>query len=127
MKDDAASLVELSLEEKRALLAERLRKKARAPKHLPMSFAQQRLWFLDQVQPGSTLYNIPGLVPLRGALDSGALRKALNEIVRRHEVLRTTFAQVNEQPVQVVAPSAELDLCVEDLRALTEEERRAAV
>lgn len=125
MKDDAASLVELSPTEKRMLLAQRLKAKASAPKPFPMSFAQQRLWFLDQMQPGSTLYNIPGVVRLRGKLHLAALRKALNEIVRRHEVLRTTFDMLNEQPVQIVAPPVGTELPVVDLCELPEDERQA--
>jgi amino acid adenylation domain-containing protein len=119
--NDGASSVRLSLEEKRALLAARLKSKLRAAKYFPMSFAQQRLWFLDQIQPGSPLYNIPSVVPLRGTLNLVALQKALNEVVRRHEVMRTTFARVNEQPMQVIAPSASPVLSVADLRELAED------
>jgi len=58
---------------------------------LPLSFAQQRLWFLDQLEPGSSAYNIPESLRLRGELDQDALERMLTEIVRRHEVLRTSF------------------------------------
>ncbi|MBW4563379.1 MAG: amino acid adenylation domain-containing protein [Mojavia pulchra JT2-VF2] len=69
----------------------------------PLSFSQQRLWFLDQLIPNSPIYNIPGAVQFHGRLDRVALEKSFNEIVRRHEILRTTFAIVDGQPVQAVA------------------------
>ena len=71
---------------------------------LPLSFAQERLWFLDRLEPGSAVYNIPVALRLGGALDAAALERALGEIVRRHEALRTTFAEVDGAPVQVIAP-----------------------
>ncbi|MFP2935072.1 condensation domain-containing protein, partial [Pyxidicoccus sp. 3LG] len=66
---------------------------------LPLSFAQQRLWFLDRLQPGSPFYNMPGVLWLEGTLDVGAMERALTGLVRRHEVLRTTF---EEGPVQLI-------------------------
>ncbi|OUL30717.1 hypothetical protein BV372_21625 [Nostoc sp. T09] len=70
----------------------------------PLSSSQQRLWFLDQLIPNSPIYNIPGVVQFHGRLDRVALEESFNEIVRRHEVLRTTFAMIaNGQPVQAVA------------------------
>ncbi|RKH77400.1 amino acid adenylation domain-containing protein, partial [Corallococcus sp. AB045] len=71
---------------------------------LPLSFAQQRLWFIDQLQPGTSLYNVPMAVRLEGALDVAVLERALREVVRRHEVLRTTFREDEAGPVQVVSP-----------------------
>src|SRR5437868_1292513 len=94
---------------------------------LPLSFAQQRLWFLDQLQPDNPFYNISRGLRLRGALDVNALEQALNEIVRRHEVLRTTFATVDDHPVQVIAPSLRVDLPVTDLSSLSESQREAEV
>ncbi|HQC96507.1 MAG TPA: amino acid adenylation domain-containing protein [Aquabacterium sp.] len=82
---------------------------------LPLSFAQQRLWFIDHFEGGSATYNIASAVRLSGRLDGGTLARALNEIVRRHEVLRTTFTAVDGTPFQVVAPSLTLDLPVKDL------------
>ncbi|QEH34735.1 Linear gramicidin synthase subunit B [Aquisphaera giovannonii] len=82
---------------------------------LPASFAQQRLWYLDQLQPGDASYNIPMAVRLEGALDVPALSKALAEIVRRHETLRTTFAAIEGVPHQQIAEAAELPLEVEPL------------
>src|SRR6185295_19500629 len=92
----------------------------RSGEPLPLSFAQQRLWFLDQLEPGSPAYNIPAAVRFEGPLDLGLLRAAFGEIVRRHEVLRTTFAVVGGQPRQVVhaAPEAVSILPEIDLRAL---------
>jgi amino acid adenylation domain-containing protein len=88
---------------------------------LPLSFAQQRLWFLDQVAPGDTAYNVPVAVRLEGRLEVGALAAALTEIVRRHEVLRTTFADQDGEPVQVIAAPGPFPLPVIDLAALPEE------
>ncbi|HLL47781.1 MAG TPA: condensation domain-containing protein, partial [Longimicrobiaceae bacterium] len=85
---------------------------------LPLSFAQQRLWVVDQLQPGSAAYNMPSALRLRGALDVGALRASLDELVRRHETLRTTFAESGGVPVQVVHPPARVPLPALDLEAL---------
>src|SRR5262249_20460746 len=70
---------------------------------LPLSFAQQRLWFLDQLETGSSSYNMPAAVRLKGVLDADALEQSFREIVRRHETLRTTFRMVNGRPVQVIS------------------------
>src|SRR5436305_6310171 len=70
----------------------------------PLSFAQQRLWFIDRLRPGNPSYNVPTAVRFQGALDTAALAAALIEVVRRHESLRTTFSEVAGEPVQVVAP-----------------------
>src|SRR5258707_6083816 len=80
---------------------------------LPVSFAQQRLWFIDQLEPGSTAYNIPIGVRLKGRLEGEVCRRAVSEIVRRHEVLRTSYRAVEGVPVQVIA--AELPAVVEEV------------
>jgi amino acid adenylation domain-containing protein len=85
---------------------------------LPLSFAQQRLWFLDQLAPGSAAYNIPVAIELTGDLKLAVLAAALAEVVRRHEALRTTFQVVDGEQVQVVAARAELGPSVIDLRSL---------
>ena len=90
---------------------------------LPLSFAQQRLWFLDQLEPNNPLYNVPRTIRLTGTLQADALEKALNEIVRRHETLRTSFTTVNDEPVQVIAPSLAAPLALTDLTSLPESER----
>src|SRR5690349_5635030 len=81
----------------------------------PMSFAQQRLWFLDQFEPGNTLYNIVWPMRLRGRVDVAALEKSIDEIVRRHEVLRATFTTIDDKPVQVIQPSLTIAFTKRDL------------
>ncbi|HKV34449.1 MAG TPA: amino acid adenylation domain-containing protein [Pyrinomonadaceae bacterium] len=88
-----------------------------------LSFAQQRLWFLDQLEPGLVAYNVPAAVRLVGKLDVAILNWSLNEIVQRHESLRTTFDSVAGQPLQLVAPSFELSIPVVDLSGLSDESR----
>ena len=85
---------------------------------LPLSFAQQRLWFLDQLEPNSSSYNIPLIHRLRGPLNLAALEWSLQEIVRRHEALRTTFHMLNDEPVQAIAEEAHLTISVTDLSRL---------
>jgi amino acid adenylation domain-containing protein len=85
---------------------------------LPLSFAQQQLWFADQVEPGGAAYNVPEAMRLKGKLDSGALHSAVNEIVRRHEILRTTFVAENGEPTQLIRDAVRVDLPVEDLRGM---------
>jgi acyl carrier protein len=98
---------------------------ARVPRDqaLPLSFAQQRLWFLDQLEPNNPLYNVPHIARLSGRLNIPVLEKTLNEIVRRHETLRTRFESVGDQPVQVIAPSLTLPFTIVDLTATPEGER----
>lgn len=92
---------------------------------LPLSFAQQRLWFLDQFEPDSAFYNIAIPVRWPGPCDANALEGAFNDLIERHETLRTTFDIVNAEPVQMIAPSYQLSLVVHDLRNLPAEERMA--
>ncbi|MCL4850895.1 MAG: amino acid adenylation domain-containing protein, partial [Bryobacteraceae bacterium] len=91
----------------------------------PLSFAQQRLWFLDQLAPGSSFYNVPAAVPLRMPLNATLLERSLNEIIRRHEVLRTRFVTVDGQPVQVIAEALAVEVPLVDLRHFPEGERQA--
>jgi amino acid adenylation domain-containing protein len=84
----------------------------------PLSFAQQRLWFVQQMDPVSSAYNMPMAFRLSGRLDVAALEWTLNEILRRHEILRTTFDVLDQQPVQLVAPSQTLKLSVTNLGSL---------
>jgi amino acid adenylation domain-containing protein len=94
---------------------------------LPLSYAQQRLWFLEQLEPGGSTYNVPVGVRLSGQLKVRALEETLSEVVRRHEVLRTRFAEEGGRAVQVVGEAAEVRLVVEELDGLSEEEREAEV
>ncbi|HEY3581710.1 MAG TPA: condensation domain-containing protein, partial [Pyrinomonadaceae bacterium] len=85
---------------------------------LPLSFAQQRLWFLDQLEPGKATYNCPAAVRFIGPLNLAALRQSFNEVVRRHEVLRARFRARDGSPVQIIAPSLQVPLPVIDLSGL---------
>ncbi|HSK78869.1 MAG TPA: amino acid adenylation domain-containing protein, partial [Thermoanaerobaculia bacterium] len=89
---------------------------------IPLSFAQQRLWFLDRLEPGSPLYSIPAAVELTGRMDRAALAAALSEVVRRHEALRTTFSEVAGEPVQVVGEPDVFALPLVDLQGVPAEE-----
>jgi amino acid adenylation domain-containing protein len=93
----------------------------------PASCSQQRLWFLDHLQPGSAAYNLPRAVRLEGPLDAAALERAFAEVVARHEALRTTFASEDGVAVQVVAPAPATRLPVEDLSSWPEGEREPAL
>jgi amino acid adenylation domain-containing protein len=95
---------------------------------LPLSFAQERLWFLDQMEPGSTAYNVPSVLRLVGALDAAAMERALGELISRHESLRTVFATgPDSTPVQVIHPAGTFTLPVIDLSTVAEEARDEAV
>jgi amino acid adenylation domain-containing protein len=89
----------------------------------PVSFSQRRLWFLDRLEPGSAAYNLPFAVRLLGPLSAEALARAFTGIVRRHEPLRTAFAEEGGEPVQVIAPPAPVPLPVADLAGLPPERR----
>jgi NRPS condensation-like uncharacterized protein len=94
---------------------------------LPLSFAQQRLWFIDRLEPNNPFYNIPAAVRLSGALDIEAFERTLTEVVRRHEVLRTHFADGGGKLGQVISPAAGLSMPVIDLTALEETKRETEV
>jgi amino acid adenylation domain-containing protein len=96
-------------------------------KNLPLSFAQTRLWFLEQLEPGNVIYNIPTAMRLSGKLNIAALQQTFNEIVRRHEVLRTTFAIVEGQPVQMTTPNLTLTFPIVNLQEVPEIEREVEV
>ncbi|HEX2095477.1 MAG TPA: condensation domain-containing protein, partial [Longimicrobiaceae bacterium] len=105
-------------EARRQLLEQLLRKKVARATHFPLSFAQQRLWFLDQMEPGSSDFNLHRAIRVRGPLDARALQSAVTELERRHEALRTTFRQVDGEPVQVIAAPAPAHVPVVELRGL---------
>jgi amino acid adenylation domain-containing protein len=135
MSQQPKDLEKLSPAEKRALLDKLLREKAEkankaqtiqpAPRTGPLwaSFAQEQLWFAEQMQPGA--YNVANPLRLKGTLDVGALERALGELQRRHEVLRTTFTAVDGKPAQVIAPPTPVRLAVVDLSGLSPQEREA--
>jgi len=104
---------------------ERLERRPRVA--LPLSFAQQRLWFLDKLTSRLPTYNIPKAFRIRGALDAAALRRSMEAIVDRHEVLRATFPNRDGRPITVIAPPGPIELSVIDLQGLpaAERERRA--
>jgi amino acid adenylation domain-containing protein len=90
---------------------------------IPLSLAQQRLWFLYQMEPQSSAYNIPLALEFRGVVDVSALQKAIAEIVHRHEALRTNFEVVENKPYQIIQPTVTISLPIIDLKALSETER----
>ena len=136
MKDFNERVANLSAE-KRALLEAHLKSEEgnaeraipRRPDFAPapLSFAQQRMWFMDQLQPGNPAYNRSTHIHLRGALNIAVFDNSLNEIVRRHEILRTSFLATDGQPVQAVASSLTLSLPVIDLGSLPAHEQQAEV
>lgn len=93
----------------------------------PLSFSQRQLWFLDQLEPGNAFYNVPTAVTLKGTLEVPLLERALNQLIQRHEILRTTFCSVDGEPRQVVYPAMPLALQVADLRDLPAAEREQQV
>src|SRR3982074_1298401 len=89
----------------------------------PLSPAQERIWRADRQNPGNPAYNCAFRWSLKGPLDSSILERAFNEIVCRHEILRATFTQIDMDPVQLIAPSADLKIEINDLRSVPEAER----
>ena len=121
---------------KRAALLEAVRRKAPASASArvarregsapaPLSFSQRRLWFLSRLEPDNAAYNMRAAVRIAGRLDVAALRRSLDEIVRRHESLRTRFVMDGDEPVQIVADAHPVDLTIVDLTALPAAERDA--
>lgn len=102
---------------KRALLAQLLAERAGPVRSAPLSFAQERLWFLEQLHPGNTAYHLPIVLRLRDPLDAGVLERALNQVVARHEALRTTFAISGGVPVQRISSSLHVPLREIDVRS----------
>ncbi|MBP1730606.1 MAG: Malonyl CoA-acyl carrier protein transacylase, partial [Deltaproteobacteria bacterium] len=94
-------------------------------KPVPLSFAQERLWVLDQLEPGSSAYNMSLALRMTGHLSVAALEQSLGEIVRRHEALRTTFVIEDDQPVQRIAPAGAFTLAFVDIGRMPEGQREA--
>ncbi|HEY0782174.1 MAG TPA: condensation domain-containing protein, partial [Thermoanaerobaculia bacterium] len=116
-------LLELLLREEGVELAADAGLVRRGATRAPLSFAQERLWFLDRLTPGTATYNMPGPLRLRGALDLQALRAAVAELARRHESLRTRFAHEDGEPVQLIDPPGAATLPEVELSALPEPAR----
>ncbi len=137
--DDLANRLAALSPAKRALLEQRLKKKNTAPtaqqtilpraerSPVPLSFAQQRLWFLEQIEPNSPLYNIVRAVQLSGSLNVEALQQSLNAIVERHESLRTVFLSVEGTPAVAIAPPQSVNLPVIDLSAIAPEKQQTEI
>ncbi|HEY6186087.1 MAG TPA: amino acid adenylation domain-containing protein [Pyrinomonadaceae bacterium] len=121
---DLAESIEESLRDRQGLQVSVITRVARDA-HLPLSFAQQRLWFIHQLEPNNPTYHIASAIKIKGSLAVEALEQSLAEIVRRHEVLRTSFVVIDGQPVQVIAPDARFTLPVVDLSDRMETEREA--
>lgn len=92
----------------------------------PLSFAQERLWFLDRLEGGSPFYNIPRALRISGNVDVDVLKRSIGEIIQRHSVLRARFREIEGFPVQVIGPCPARVLAIDDLSALGEHEREAA-
>lgn len=120
-------VMRLSLAEKRQIVGALLQSAFRAPRSFPLSYAQEQLWFMDKLQPGSPVYNIPLYIPFQGSLDVAALKKALETLTQRHDMLRVHFDTADDQPVQIVEPELAVELPVEDLSHLPAGERNAAL
>src|SRR5262245_34210001 len=118
VQSPAANAVPTTARDRRRELAARLQKKAEQARSFPLSFAQERLWVLDQLDPGNPAYNVPLAIRITGALDLEALQRTLNELIVRHEALRTRFAAADGQPLQVVDPVRLHELSVVDLQHL---------
>ncbi|MCU1264985.1 MAG: Malonyl CoA-acyl carrier protein transacylase, partial [Acidobacteria bacterium] len=123
---ELAAVVEAAIKGERGYTAPPITSVARRGP-LPLSFAQQRLWFLDRLNPETDAYNIAIAYHLKGSLNVAVLEHSLNQVVARHEVLRTTISLVDGEPVQIIAPELELKLEVEDLCALAGLQQEIAV
>ena len=123
MSGNVAKVSDLSLKERRALLSTLLNDEKGNAETFPVSFAQQRLWFLAQLEPDNPSYNIPQILRLKGELNVNALEEALNTIIARHESLRTTFREIDGEPVQIVSSAHKIKLGFEDLKELPESQR----
>ena len=110
-------------QKKESVSLEKILPQSRESNTFPLSFAQQRLWFFEQLTPGNFTYHIVAGVRLTGTLEARSLDRSLNELVKRHEVLRTAFKTINGQPVQAIASNLEFKILEIDLRSLPETER----
>jgi amino acid adenylation domain-containing protein len=126
LSDGQRTLLEKRLLERRGAAAAA----ARIPRRdivspVPLSYSQELLWLISELESGGVAYNAPAAFRLNGPIDAGALQEALDGLVARHEILRTTYALVDDRPMQLVAPSGSVELRLVDLSDLAEEERKA--
>ncbi len=121
------ALLEMKLKQKQAESVQRGIVSREDAASAPLSFAQQRLWFLEELEPGSPAYHIPAIFHLEGNLDVPALAASLNAVVQRHEALRTTFASVNGQPTQQVNADVKITVPVEDLQSVPADRRESEI
>ncbi len=138
-KDKLTPALKMELAERKAEIREflndanKLNQTSEAIRALPrakktaLSFAQQRLWFIEQFEAGSSLYNLPTVLRIKGKLDVALLSQTLNEIVQCHETLRTSFVSIENQPVPVIAPNLTVTLPIIDLQELTAAEKEIEV
>lgn len=126
LSPEQRQLLELKLKRGRANAALMMARHSRENKPVPLSFAQQRLWFVQQLIPDSAAYNVVIALKLAGRLDARLLEASFEEMMRRHEILRTTFISVQGEPVQAISPEVKLDLSKVDCAGQTEEEPEEA-
>src|SRR5688572_15075340 len=141
MSDLSKLLAEISPEQRELLLLRLGKKKAQSEAHFrdqissqdrnqsffPLSYAQLRLWFMEQLDPGSPVYNVYFAFRLQGSLNVTALEQGFSKILSRHEILRATFTTVDDQPVQIISPEIDISLPVVDLSEAPPIEREAEV
>ena len=119
LSPEKRKLIELMLQEEGLDISQlMILPRAKGSNSLPLSFGQQQLWLVDQLEPGSVVYNIPAAIRMQGPLNLAALKQSLDEIVRRHEILRTTFVAGDGQPVQVISAGSSARLVESDLCGL---------
>ena len=127
MNKKQSAINQLSLEEKRQLLAKLEQKKKQKKQLFPLSFAQSRLWFLDSLQGDIGAYNIPAALELKGKLNLNILKKSLNEIIRRHEILRTVFIVIKGDAKQKIISDVTLDMPLIDVQNLSKREQEKEI
>ena len=125
MSDGSDAAAGVVSQERRQRLKKLLRQKVKRSRSFPLSFAQQRLWLLDQLDPGNPLYNVPLVLRLSGPVDVDNLNRTLNEVVARHETLRTRIEVIDDEAVQVIEPSTPQQFTLVDLEHLDAAEREA--
>ena len=128
LSPEKRKLLELLLKEKNVDLSKtRILPQSRQVNRFPLSFAQQRMWFLDRLEPGNPMYNNPAAVSIKGPVNVEAMRKTLQALGQRHEVLRTVFDDNGGNPLQVLLDNSNLILREVDLSNLAKEEMQEAL